>query len=80
MIRTTLEGTLMLMLRLLIQLANIKCAERLVVSLKAARRGCEEKQEARGQPPVAWRLRSSVWEVRFCWRRYRLPQGSRPPR
>ena len=79
MIRRTLEVTLTLILRVLIRLARIQSAEHLVVSLKVARRGCEKKQKARRQPSVAWKIRSSVWELRFGWRRNRLTQGSGPP-
>ena len=79
MIRTTLKVALTLMLGVLIRLARMQSAEHLIVSVKAARRGCEKKQIAGKRTSMAWKLRSSAWELRFCRRRQRLTQRLGPP-
>jgi len=79
MIRTALEVIRTLMLRVLRRLARMQIGGHLVFSLKAARHGYEKRQRGRKQAPVAWKLSSSIWELRFCWRWHRSDQRSGPP-
>jgi hypothetical protein len=80
MIRKILRLALGLVQHALARLVGEQSAGHLVISLKTTRHEYDKRQGAREQPPVTWELRSSVWELRFCWRRRRLAQNSRLPK
>jgi hypothetical protein len=74
MIRTVLEITLTLVRRMLRGIARVQRVGDLVVSLAVVRQGYEKKRRAQKQGPEAWKQSSSIWELRFYWRRHHLDQ------